>query len=161
MVTKIIIKAATIGVLASLGMTAVYVMLMLWTMSAEAAWLNFVNVWYLISGIIIGFGLQIGLSVYLKNLQCLNHAGTVTAASGAVSGTTMVVCCIHHLAEVLPILGISGATIFLTQYQKPLLLLGLAINLAGLAYISRLLGRQISVSSRAEAALPTKAPEHI
>ena len=67
--------------------------------------------------------------------------------SGATSGTAMIACCAHHLADVLPILGLSGASIFLTQYQKPFLALGLSINLFGIAYILYILQKQKSMMS--------------
>ena len=47
----------------------------------------------------------------------------------------MLACCAHHLSDVLPILGVSGAAVFLSAYQTPLLWLGLAMNLAGVAYL--------------------------
>ena len=66
----------------------------------------------------------------------MNHTnGAVPGASGTMSGTAMVACCAHHLADVLPILGVSGATIFLAQYQKSFLILGVSINLLGIAYM--------------------------
>jgi hypothetical protein len=47
----------------------------------------------------------------------------------------MLACCAHHLSDVLPILGVSGAAVFLSAYQTPLLWLGLAMNLAGIGYL--------------------------
>ncbi len=122
------------GLLGSLGMLGFYLGIMFLSMPPDAAWLNFVYFWYLIAGIIIGFGIQIGLWVFVKNCAG-HHHGAVPGASGAMSGGAMVACCAHHLADVLPVLGLSGAAIFLSQYQKPFLILGLSINLLGIAYM--------------------------
>ena len=53
-------------------------------------------------------------------------------ASGGTSATAMVACCLHHVTNVLPILGISAATAFLARYQRPFMQLGLAMNLVGI-----------------------------
>ncbi len=130
------------GVIASLGMALFYVFIMFLTMPYSEVWYQFVSFWYLIIGIVIGFGIQIGLWVYIKNCGHMDASGGVAGASGAMSGTAMLACCAHHLADVLPILGLSGAAIFLTQYQRPFLVLGLSINLLGIAYMLRILGKQ-------------------
>ena len=54
----------------------------------------------------------------------------------------MLACCAHHLVDVLPIIGLSGAAIFLDAYKTPLLWLGIAMNLVGIAYLVRKLRRQ-------------------
>ncbi len=130
------------GVIASLGMALFYVVIMFLTMPYSEVWYQFVSFWYLIIGIVIGFGIQVGLWVYIKNCGHMYASGGVAGASGAMSGTAMLACCAHHLADVLPILGLSGAAIFLTQYQRPFLVLGLSINLLGIAYMLRILSKQ-------------------
>jgi len=49
----------------------------------------------------------------------------------------MVACCAHHLADVLPFLGLAGVSIFLVRYQIPILLLSLAINIIGIAMMRK------------------------
>jgi len=122
------------GLLSSFGMAAFYAGIMFISMPYREVWLSFFSVWYLIIGIVIGFGIQIGLWVFVKNCMGRHH-GAVPGASGAMSGGAMVACCAHHLADVLPVLGLSGAAIFLSQYQKPFLILGLSINFLGVAYM--------------------------
>lgn len=63
------------------------------------------------------------------------------AASTGASGTAMVACGAHHLADVLPVLGMSAAVVFLNEYRTQLLWLGIAANAAGTAYLVRLLLR--------------------
>ena len=133
-------KAFFWGSTASLAMIVFYLIIMFFTMAPSEVWINFVSLWYFILGIIIGFGVQIGLWVYVKNCGTDAH-GVIPGASGTMSGVGMVACCAHHLADVMPILGITGATIFLTQYQKPFLIFGLSINLLGIAYMVHILHR--------------------
>lgn len=139
-------KSILWGAFASLAMSGFYLIIMFLTMpSASEVWYNFSQFWYLIGGIIIGFGVQIGLWVYLKNYHKISHpSGALPGASGAMSGGAMVACCAHHLAEVLPILGLSGAAIFLAQYQRLFLVIGLSINLLGIAYMLSLLNKSVA-----------------
>ena len=128
------------GMAASLGMASFYLVVMFLTMkSSYVVWGNFVQFWYLIIGIIIGFGIQIGLWVYIKNYPKHDGAGAVAGATGATSGSAMLACCAHHLADILPILGFVGIASWLTQYQRPILILGLSINMLGIVYMLRVL----------------------
>jgi hypothetical protein len=68
------------------------------------------------------------------------HAGMVAgevglAASTGTSTAAMLACCAHHVSDVLPFLGVSGAAVFLGANKTPLLWVGLAMNLAGIAYL--------------------------
>jgi hypothetical protein len=49
----------------------------------------------------------------------------------------MLACCAHHVADLLPLVGLSAAAVFLNQYKTPLLLVGLGMNLAGIMVIAR------------------------
>ncbi len=85
-----------------------------------------------------------GLFTYLRGLQARMSAGGSAGGLAASTGTStaaMLACCAHHLTEVVPLLGISGAAIFLNVYKTPLLWLGVAMNLAGVAYLARLIRR--------------------
>lgn len=139
---KVMLKSILGGGIALISMAAFYLLIMFLTMTAGEVWFNFKEFWYLIVSIIVGFGVQVGLYVQVKNCGHQQASKALPGASGAISGTAMVACCVHHLADVLPILGISGAAIFLAQYQRPFLRLGLAINLLGIAYMLNLLRKQ-------------------
>jgi hypothetical protein len=93
--------------------------------------------------ILIGFGLQVGLFTRLKlGLQLHGPvAGATTAAGGGVSTAAMVACCAHHVADVLPVLGLSAAAAFLAQWKIPFMVVGLLTNLAGIAVMLRTLRR--------------------
>ena len=77
-----------------------------------------------------GFGTQIGLFAYVRLLQrALARESVVIAGAGtATSSVAMVACCAHHLADVLPIIGLGGLAVFLVELRTPLILLALATN---------------------------------
>jgi hypothetical protein len=54
------------------------------------------------------------------------------AASTGTSRAATLACCAHHLTDILPVLGLSGAAVFLNLYKRPLLWLGIAMNLVGI-----------------------------
>ena len=98
--------------------------------------------WYLLVPIVIGFGVQVGLFVELRRRRAL-HAGRM-AATSLGTGTSvagMVACCAHHLADLVPFLGLSAAAPFLYRTRVTFMLLGLAANVAGIAAASRHLRR--------------------
>ncbi len=132
---SIISKPITWGIIASFAMILFYLLIMILTMPVNEIWFIYKKSWFFISGIVIGFGVQIGLWRYIKNLGSANIHKTLPATSGAFSGTAMIACCSHHLIDVLPILGLAGISIFLTQYQNILLAIGFTINLFGIAYM--------------------------
>lgn len=48
-----------------------------------------------------------------------------------------------HAVDVLPILGVSGAALFLTEYQREFLMIGVFANAIGILYMSWLIvGKQ-------------------
>lgn len=101
--------------------------------------------WYLVLPIVAGFGIQVGLFVEmrrrLRRREGTRQATAVTGASTGTSGVAMVACCAHHLADVLPFLGLSGAALLLAEYRQPMMVLGLAMNLVGITMMVRMLRR--------------------
>ncbi len=90
--------------------------------------------------LIVGFGIQVGLYLLLRrgfrlNLSQKKETKLAAGTGGAMSGVSMAACCAHHIADVTPILGLTGAAVFLTEYQKELLILGVIANLIGVAYM--------------------------
>ena len=107
---------------------------------------QFAEFWPYIVALDLGFGMQIGLYLYLKRLTAAHHhAPHMIAMSGTTSTAAMLACCTHYLVNVLPVLGAVGAVTLVAQYQTELFWLGLAFNTAGLAYI----GRQVYASREA------------
>lgn len=91
---------------------------------------------YYIVSLAAGFGVQIGLYVYLKDLVMGRFgAGKVIGVTGSTSSFAMISCCTHYLANLLPVLGATGAATFVTQYQVQFFWVGLLFNLAGISYM--------------------------
>lgn len=93
-----------------------------------------------------GFGVQIGLFAYVRLLQrALAREPVAMAGAGtATSSIAMVACCAHHLADVVPLVGLSGLAVFLVEIRTPLMLAGLATNAIGVAVMLRELRRMTS-----------------
>lgn len=85
----------------------------------------------------LGFGVQVGLYVMLRQLVGMQKMpGTLVTASGTTSTAAMVSCCAHYLANVLPVLGVTGFVAVVAQYQVELFWVGLVFNLAGITFIA-------------------------
>lgn len=88
--------------------------------------------WYYVTPIVAGFGVQIGLFVYARRRVNPHPGGgapkLLTGAGTGTSTVSMVACCAHHLTDVLPFVGLSGATLFLNEYRGPMIALGVLSN---------------------------------
>lgn len=103
--------------------------------------------------IAVGFGAQIGLFVELRAVDRLHRASAaVTAAGTGTSAAAMLACCAHHVVDLLPIVGLSAAAVFLNAYKTPLFLLGIGMNLIGIVVIARQLRRARRACAVVEAA---------
>lgn len=89
---------------------------------------------YYMVPLLVGFGIQIG---FYHHIRARGAGAGGVAASGSVSTVSMAACCAHHITDVGPLLGITAATVFLVQYQRPLLLVGIGSNILGIAYLWR------------------------
>jgi Cu+-exporting ATPase len=118
------------------------------------------DVWFVLP-LAAGFGIQVVLFTQLRAAQARMAAGSLgMAASTGTSTAAMLACCAHHLSNVLPILGVSGAAVFLSAYQTPLLWLGLAMNLAGIAYLVwQLRGLGATASAVDQLGAPRRLPD--
>ncbi len=87
-----------------------------------------------------GFGTQMGLYQHVRRvIRGDGRAAAMAAGGTATSTTAMVACCLHHLSDVVPFLGLSGAATFLIQYKVPVILLSLVANGIGIALMVRTL----------------------
>ena len=130
------------GIIAAVSLILFYFLVMtVSSASLSETLLQFKQLWYWMVTLSLGFGVQVGLFTRLKNTiknaGVTNQAGAVTAASTGTSGASMISCCAHHLADVLPIIGLSGFAIFLTRYQIPIIVFGITMNLLGILYMLR------------------------
>lgn len=89
--------------------------------------------WYFILPLVLAFAIQVGLfrAIHLQ----AKRAGSVVAASGGVSTTSMIACCLHNLAVALPFLGLSGAAVFFSVYQNYVFTFSLLFSLGGLIFM--------------------------
>ncbi len=136
--TAIATRPLSFGMLAFLGLMGAYFGILTlvsgWNFTLE----QFSDFWYFIVPLGAGFGIQVGLFSYLKQVLSRHHAGGgVVAATGTTSTAAMVSCCAHYLTNVAPVLGATGAVALIAQYQAELFWLGLAFNAAGIVYIGR------------------------
>jgi hypothetical protein len=131
------------GVSAAGALVALYLGLVTWAQGPEHA-LDLLWEDRLFVGLITaGFGTQVGLFTYIRLLQRAMARDSVALAGAgtATSTASMLACCAHHVADVLPIVGLSGLAVFLVEFRTPLMLLGIATNLVGIAVMLRELRR--------------------
>ena len=127
-------------------LAGVYLGFLTWSQDWRFALSQFARDRSYIVPIVIAFGIQSALFSILRfrvfvPVSSTGPSGAVMGASGGTSATAMVACCIHHVANVLPILGLSAATAFLARYQQPFLQVSLAVNLLGIAGMLAILYR--------------------
>lgn len=134
-----IFKSAINGLIGAAALLAVYFSVISLISGWPFAFYQFGQFWYFIVSLAIGFGIQIGLYTYLKNIIARNGTGSagVVAVSGTTSTVAMLSCCAHYLANILPIVGAMGVISLIGQYQIELFWVGLVFNIAGIAYIGR------------------------
>lgn len=109
---------------------------------------QFLQFWYFLLALAIGFAVQVGLYTYLRQVVARHHAsGGMVVASGATSTLAMVSCCAHYLVNLAPLLGVAGFLTVVAQYQIELFWAGLAFNAAGIAFILSRVFRARKVSA--------------
>src|SRR3990172_7504328 len=138
-----------IGVGAALLLLLIYVGIITWAQGIEHALVQAASLWYWVAALAGGFGLQAGLFSFIRqSLRERRAAATASvAASGGISAGSMVACCAHHLADVLPLLGLSGLATFLASYQVLFIIVGVLANAVG-ALASGLLYWRITKAMR-------------
>ena len=135
-------KPVIYGILGSLAMAMLYFGIMSWLSSPAFALQQYLGLWPWMTFLIIGFGFQIGLFMYVKDCGMDMHKkmhGKEKGAMAASTGTStagMLACCAHHAADVLPVLGLSGTALFVSQFQLSFLVMGIFSNLFGIVFMS-------------------------
>lgn len=133
----VIKKSISYGLVAALLLLGLYFLILTLVSGWSFAQQQFGTYWYFISSLVAGFGIQIGLYAYLKSLISAGRgAGKVVGITGATSTAAMISCCTHYLANLVPVLGITGAVTFVAQYQVELFWVGILLNLAGIVYMA-------------------------
>lgn len=123
--------------LGSSFIAGIYFSVLTWAQGWEYASRQFeLNIWYVLP-IWIAFGIQAALYSVLRfrlfiSATSTGYTGAMMGTSGGTSVTAMVACCLHHVTDVLPILGLSAAATFLARYQRPFMLIGLGTEIIGI-----------------------------
>ena len=150
------VRPFVFGMLATLALLAFYLGVITLAQGWTHALQQLAEDRWFVGAIASGFGAQVGIFAYLRDLHARVTAGGVGVSTGT-SATAMLACCAHHLTDVLPILGLSGAAVFLNAYKTPLLWLGVLMNLAGIVYMLRQVWQHRSVLRRGSSLLDVGA----
>lgn len=122
-----VIKSIFWGALAGIALLGLYFLVMgLGSGSWDYTIRELLRLKFWVAPLILGFGIQVGLFSYLRS------CGAAMATGAGTSSLAMLACCAHHITDVLPVIGLSAATIFLVQYQEWFLGLGILSNLTGI-----------------------------
>lgn len=136
-----LIRSFLIGLAAAMALMLVYVIILSLVQGASHAYSQFmIDKWYILP-IDISFGAQVGLYTYLHFLV-RQTPKAIPTVSGSASTIAMILCCVHHVADILPIIGLSAASMFFTRYSTEFFISALAINLAGLIVILYLIAKE-------------------
>ncbi len=130
-------KPLLYGAFASAVLLTVYFAVLSLVSGWDFAQDQFFSFWYFIVSLAVGFGLQVGLYAYLKNLvHLVSNGSKVLGVTGTTSTAAMISCCAHYLVNLLPFLGVVGIVSFIAQYQVELFWVGLLFNLGGIWHIT-------------------------
>jgi hypothetical protein len=131
-----------IGVAASLGLIAFYMGLMTLTGDWFYATIQFEEYRWWILSLSLGLGIQSALFTFLKRGlkgNEKNAARSTLAASGSISTGSMVVCCLHHLSDIVPFLGLPILAVTLQKYQTLFFFIGVLSNFFGTLMMLRMM----------------------
>lgn len=130
------LKPLAIGTLAFLTMLGIYFGVLTLVSGWSFTVSQFAQFWYYVLSLALGFGIQMGLYVYLRQRLVHHHTGgKIVVASGTTSTAAMLACCAHYLTNILPVIGVAGAVTLIAQYQVELFWIGLAFNVGGIIFI--------------------------
>jgi hypothetical protein len=145
--TKPIFIALGFGLAGSFFLAGLYFGIMSWAEGFKAARAFFWSDRWLVIPIILGFGIQATLYAILKfrlyvPVRTTGPGGALMGASGTTSTVAMLACCVHHVTDVLPILGLTAAATFLGRYRLAFMWTSLGTTLVGITLILVILFRE-------------------
>jgi hypothetical protein len=123
-----------VGIIAALLLFLVYVGIVTWAEGFAHVFTAAPTPWYWLVILTIGFGTQAGMFSFIRHgmRERRKSATASVATSGSVSAVSMAACCAHHLADVLPFIGLAGVATFVTDYQLLFIVAGVLSNLVGI-----------------------------
>ena len=135
-------RSVAAGLVAAAALLGLYLGIISLAQGIEHALAQLVTDAPFVGLIAAGFGTQIALYVELRAVDRLHRASAaVTAAGTGTSTAAMLACCAHHLVDLVPLLGLSAAAVFLNAYKTPLMLIGIGMNIIGIVVIAHQLRR--------------------
>ena len=139
-----------VGAAAAAALAALYAAIV-WGASGSFAHLldQVASDWYLLTPLAVGFGVQVGLVAELRRRHRMQASAAAAGGAGAVASTLgMVACCAHHVADLAPFIGATGAATFLTAYRLPFIFVGLAVTAIGITVSARRLAQVTRAAQR-------------
>jgi len=145
--TKRILWPVGAGLVGAAMLTLIYFGIVSWAESPQHAIDLFWEDRWVVIPLILGFGVQSALYIILKKrlfvpIAHTGPSGALTGAGGGMSTVAMVACCAHHVADVLPILGLTAAAAFLAEYQLAFMLVGLGTTVIGIVVMLTILFKE-------------------
>ena len=131
-------KPLFFGILGSVLLLGLYFIIVSLANSFQHALQEFQRMWYWMLLLVIGFGVQIGLMSYIREVMKAKKSFTSTkkvVATGSISTASMISCCAHHITDIIPILGVSAVSLFFTKYQVWFLIIGILSNILGVYWM--------------------------
>lgn len=126
------------GLIASVALLGLFFLIVSLISGWTFARYQFASFWFFLVPLAIGFGVQIGLYIYVRGaLQRRAVSGGVVAVTGTTSTAAMLSCCAHYLVNVLPLIATTGFVTIVSQYQIQFFWVGIVANLLGIVYILR------------------------
>lgn len=132
----VIKKSILFGLFGILGILGFYFLVLSLVSGWDYTLVQFNIFKYYILSLAVGFGIQIGLYVYLRE-EIKETSKKTVIATGTTSTMAMISCCSHYLVNILPIIGIAGLVTIVSQYQTQLFWIGILANLLGIFYMVR------------------------
>lgn len=124
------------GIGASIVMLMFYIGIMLIFNPLYYVIEDFISKFVWFSILITLFGVQIGLITYIRNINTKRRMSkSQTALSGGISTTSMLACCIHHVTDFIPLIGVSAFTVFLVEFQLYFLIIGILFGVLSILNI--------------------------
>ena len=122
------------GFLGAISIALTFYLVQVLGMQSWLAPVYFMKVkWYFVLPLILAFGIQLGL--FRVMYQQAQRAGGVVAATGGVSITTMIACCLHNLVVALPFLGLTGVAVFFSAYLDYIFTFSILFALGGIIFM--------------------------
>jgi protein-S-isoprenylcysteine O-methyltransferase Ste14 len=128
----------TRAIVSAISLLIIYMVVLSIGHSLTHATLEILKWWPLLIIQLTGLGLQTSMYLFMRDRQSLSHSirsASSLTVSGGISSSTMVACCLHHVTDILPIIGFSAITLLLSSYQYVFMSIGALSNIIGFVIV--------------------------